>query len=367
MIGLGAPATIDARPSTTRLLIVDDEPRNVLLLRDMLGQAGYLHVESTSDPRETRGLRRSFSPDLILLDLMMPNMDGMAVMAQLKADMRGRHETPILMLTADISPQTKRRALAGGAKDFLTKPFDALELLLRIGNLLETHFLQVELERQNDTLEERVRARTEELESARGRILKYALEFEQAQIETLERLARAGEFRDDDTGQHTLRVAETTALLAQRIGFPDDRLSWLQQASRLHDVGKIGISDSILLKPGKLTVAEFDTMKNHTIIGAELLQGGQSELFQIAQRIAASHHEHWDGAGYPEGLCGAEIPIEARLVAVADVFDALTHDRPYKEAWSVPDAVEEIRRESGAHFDPEVVEEFLELYREERL
>ena len=360
------PAQVDAIQDA-KLLIVDDEPMNVLLLEDMLGQAGYRHTQSTSDPCETLGLYRAFSPDLILLDLMMPKMDGSAVMEQLKVESQGGTDIPILMLTADISPQTKRRALAGGAKDFLTKPFDASELLLRIGNLLETRFLHQALRRQNQSLEDRVQARTAELESARQRITDYACQLEESQIETLERLARAGEFRDDDTGQHTLRVAHTTALLARRLGFSRERLQWLQQAARLHDVGKIGISDLVLLKPGKLTEDEFGLMKTHTTIGSELLKGGQSELFRIAQRIAASHHERWDGSGYPQGLRGEEIPIEARLLSVADVFDALTHDRPYKKAWPVRDAVAEIERQSGRQFDPCVVEAFLHLPHESLL
>jgi putative two-component system response regulator len=344
-----------------KLLIVDDEPMNVLLLRDMLEQAGYHAIQSTSNPVETLAMYQAFGPDLVLLDLMMPIIDGSAVMEQLKTEGEVSADVPVLMLTADISPHTKRLALANGAKDFLTKPFDAVELLLRISNLLETRFLHRDLQTQNHSLEDRVRERTAELEAARQRIADYARQLEEAQSETLERLARAGEFRDDDTGQHTQRVGDTTAILARRLGFPAERLPWLQQAARLHDVGKIGISDLILLKPGKLTTDEFEIIKTHTTIGAELLKGGSSELFQMAQRIAASHHERWDGGGYPQGLRGEEIPLEARLLSVADVFDALTHDRPYKTAWPVADAVAEIERQSGRQFDPQVVEEFRHL------
>jgi putative two-component system response regulator len=349
-----------------KLLIVDDDAMNVLLLEDVLGQAGYRHIQSTTDPCKTLDLCRAFSPDLILLDMMMPVMDGLAVMEQMKWECQGRIDVPILMLTADISPQAKRRALASGAKDFLIKPFDAIELLQRIGNLLETRFLYLDLQRQNQTLDDRVQARTAELESAQKRIVDYARQLEETQNETLERLARAGEFRDDDTGQHTRRVGETTVLLAQRLGFPSERIRWLQQAARLHDVGKIGISDLILLKPGKLSDEEFGIMKAHTTIGAELLQGGNSELFQMAHRIAGSHHERWDGGGYPKGLRGEEIPLEARIVSLADVFDALTHVRPYKAAWTVEAAVAEIERQSGSQFDPRVVEQFL-LMPHERL
>ncbi len=344
-----------------RLLIVDDEPANVALLEDMLSDAGYEQVKSTTDSSQALRLCREFVPDLILLDLMMPGLDGMAVMEQVKGTQQEWANVPILMLTADITPQSKRSALAKGASDFLNKPFDAVELLLRIGNLLETRSLHQNLRRQNEQLEDRVRARTAELELAQELIVQYAQEVEEAHCETLERLAVAGEFRDDDTGQHTQRVARVTAMLAEGVGQAANQIPWIQQAARLHDAGKIGISDSILLKPGKLTEEEFAIMKTHTTIGAKLFDGAKSELIQIAQRIAASHHERWDGNGYPQGLCGEDIPIEARLVSVADVFDALTHERPYKKAWPVGEAVAEIAAQSGRQFDPAVVDVFLRL------
>jgi len=345
-----------------KLLIVDDDPMDMEIAREMLEQEGYHAIQSLSDPSETLCLSRTFAPDLIVLDLMMPKMDGFAVMAQLKEGWQGHADVPILIITADISIQTGRRALAAGAKDFLTKSFDTVELLLRIGNLLETRFLHQALQRQNHSLEDSVQVRTIELESARQRITDYARQLESAQFETLERLARAGEFRDDETGLHTQRVGVTTALLAQNLGFSLVRLPWLQQAARLHDLGKIGISDRILLKPGKLTHEEFEIMKTHAVIGADLLQGGESELFQMAQRIAASHHERWDGSGYPYGMRGEEIPLEARIVSLVDVFDALTHDRPYKTAWTVEDALAVIQQQSGRQFDPRVVQEFLRLH-----
>lgn|GEM_PF-1210035 len=217
------------------------------------------------------------------------------------------------------------------------------------------------LQQYNEALEERVRERTVELEQAQERILCYAEEVESAHTETLERLARVIEFRDDHTGEHTLRVGRTAGLIAEKLGFPPDKVRWIGQAGRLHDIGKVGISDVTLLKPGRLTEEEFAVVKTHAVIGAGLFAGGQSEMMQIAQRIAASHHEWWDGTGYPLGLSGEAIPIEARIIAVADVFDALTHDRPYKKAWSLPDALDEIQRLSGQQFDPLVVNAFLAL------
>ncbi|RYX83890.1 response regulator [bacterium] len=344
-----------------RLLLVDDEPSNIMLLEDMLMEADRGEIRSCTNPFEVLSLYREFKPDLILLDLMMPGLDGLGVMKQLKEEGGGRIQVPVLVLTADISPQAKRQALLAGAKDFLNKPFDMIELFLRIDNLLENRFLYLDLQLQNEKLEEHVQERTQELEQAKCRIAQYARELEQTHVEMLERLARAGEFRDDDTGQHTYRVGRTTGLLAEAIGLPCVQVRCIEQAARLHDVGKIGISDNILLKPGRLTPDEFNIIKTHTTIGAALFEDGHSDLVQTAHRIALSHHERWDGNGYPQKLKGEEIPLEARLLSVADVFDALTHDRPYKTAWTIEDALAEIKKQSGSQFDPQVVELFEQL------
>ncbi|MDX1932439.1 MAG: response regulator [Capsulimonadales bacterium] len=344
-----------------RILIVDDEPANIAVVTDMLMDAGYAQLLGTVDPFQVLGATESFRPDLILLDMMMPGLDGAAVMDQLTEAYGGNFEVPILVLTADASLRTKRFVLAKGASDFLTKPFDVTELLLRIENLLETRFLQVRLKEQNDLLEQRVRERTAELEAAQRRIADYAEELEGAYTETLERLARVIEFRDDETGQHTHRVGVTATMIAERLGFSPEQARRIGQAGRLHDIGKVAISDQTLLKPGRLTDEEFEVMKSHASIGGVLFEGGRSEMIRMAYRIAASHHERWDGTGYPLGLVGEAIPIEARILAVADVFDALTHARPYKPAWPVAEAVAEIARQSGRQFDPKVVAVFLEL------
>lgn len=328
-----------------RILIVDDEPANVRLLEQTLERWGYTNYGSTSDAREVVALYLKDAPDLILLDLMMPYLDGHQVMEQLRLAIPETDFLPIIVLTADITPQAKRRALAGGAKDFLSKPFDATELQLRINNMLQTRYLHLQMENQNQMLEQRVLERTQALE--------------ESQVEVLERLAQAAEFRDDDTGQHTYRVGVMAALIAQALDLPPAQVDLLRRVAPLHDVGKIGISDAILLKPGRLTPAEFDTMKTHTKLGAQLLSRGNSELVQLAQRIALAHHERWDGAGYPYKLSGAAIPLEGRIVAVADVYDALTHERPYKAAWTLDAARAEIINQSGRQFDPQVVEAFL--------
>jgi putative two-component system response regulator len=303
----------------SRILVIDDHAANVEALSRILHRAGFLSIRGTVDPLAGVKLVQEWNPDLILLDLHMPRLDGFGVLEAIRPQLTDGRYLPVLMLTADSSDDTKRRALSGGVKDFLTKPFDAPEVLLRIGNLLETRFLYATLRDQNRLLEERVAERTKELEAA--------------QIEILQRLAAAAEFRDDDTGHHTQRVGHLSALLATEIGLPPKHVDLIRRAAPLHDVGKIGIPDSILLKPAQLTREERKVMETHTSIGAAMLAGGRSPLVQTAEAIARSHHERWDGNGYPHGVSAEQIAIEARLVAVADFLDALTHDRPYRKAW----------------------------------
>jgi putative two-component system response regulator len=291
----------------------------------------------------------------------MPYLDGFMVMNQIKHRIAENTFLPIVILTADVTTETKQRALRKGAADFLFKPLDMAEVLLRIRNLLRTRILHVEVQNQNQVLEVRVHERTRELEEAHHAILQHAAELQEAQIETIHRLALAAEYRDDDTGQHVQRVSQNSALIAAAMGWPEGEVELIRKASPLHDVGKIGIPDDILLKPGKLTPEEWTVMKSHTVIGAKILSGSRFPLLQMAEEIALTHHEKWDGSGYCPGLGGENIPLSGRIVAVADVFDALTHERPYKKAWLVSDALAEISSQSGRHFDPAVVEAFMAL------
>jgi len=299
-----------------RILIVDDEREEVELLTRMLQGAGFARIESTTDPRQAASLYVDFRPDLILLDFHMPHMDGVAVMDELNQVAEASY-LPILMLTGEMTPEARREALSRGAKDFVNKPFHAEEALVRIRTLLETRLLYLQIQTQNQMLEAKVRERTRELEFA--------------QIEIIERLARAAEFRDDNTGQHTDRVAQMAAVLAKEIGMSDTHVSLIRRAAPLHDVGKIGIPDSILLKLGTLSDDEFAVVKTHTTIGARILSGSKYTLLKLAEEIARTHHERWDGDGY-EGLAGDAIPLPGRIVTIADVFDALTQKRPYKAA-----------------------------------
>jgi putative two-component system response regulator len=254
---------------------------------------------------------------------------------------------PVLVTTADDSPTTRRRALGLGARDFVTKPLDRVEVLLRVGNLLQTRRLQRMLEDRNQDLQRWVRARTADLEDARR--------------ETLERLAMAAEYRDDDTQQHTKRVGRTAALLAKQLGLSADTVEHLRYSAPLHDVGKIGIPDAVWLKPGRLTDHERKMLERHTEIGARILSGSRSPILRLAEAIARSHHERWDGTGYPNGLRADEIPLAGRITAVADVFDVLAHPRPHKKAWPCDQAAQEILDQAGRQFDPEIVAAFKRL------
>jgi putative two-component system response regulator len=329
---------------SAKILIVDDQDANVRLLEKILKRAGYADVSGIRDPRQVLEWFLEHQPGLILLDLNMPHLDGFGVMEQLRPHIPEGEYLPILVLTADMLPAARQTALSVGAKDFLTKPFDAAEALLRIHNLLETRCLYVKLQALNETLEAKVGERTRELE--------------EAQFEMLERLARAAEFRDDDTGQHTQRVGQLAGIVARAAGLPEQQCELIRQAAKLHDIGKIGIPDNILLKPGILRPEESAHMKSHTAWGAEILAASRFPVIQLAAEIAMYHHEKWDGSGHNR-MSGERIPLAARIVTLADVFDVLTHARPYKEAWPLEDALAEIKSQSGRLFDPQLVEMFL--------
>jgi len=320
------------------ILIVDDDQRNLRVLERVLASAGYRRITGITDPAAAVARFGEIEPDLLLLDLHMPEMDGVAVTERLRAALPASEYFPILMLTGDSSPEACRRALAMGATDFVAKPFDVQELLLRIRNLLETRSLHRQVARHNQDLERKVRERTAELETS--------------QLDTVERLALAAEFRDDETGRHTQRVGELSEALARALGWSDADATLLRHAAPLHDVGKIGIPDAILHKPGPLTPEQRRTMQTHAKIGAQILSGGRSEFIRLAEAIAHFHHERWDGSGYPEQLVGGAIPAAARIVAVADFFDALVHDRVYRKAWLADRVFAEIANESGRAFDP---------------
>ncbi len=329
------------------ILVVDDQMLDVLVLTSLLEEWGYENVRSTTQPTEVVGLCTQAPPDLVVLDLQMPELDGFGVLELLQPWIHAQPAMPVLVVTAYVTEETCERALVAGASDFITKPFKHSEVALRVGNLLATRRAHMQLKRYNETLEERVLERTRELERAK--------------LDALDRLALAAEYRDYSTQEHAQRVGRTAARLAASRGLSAESVNIIRRAATLHDIGKLGVPDAILLKPGGLTDEELSIMKTHTQIGFEILTGSSSELLRVAAQIALTHHERWDGTGYPAGLAGERIPIAGRLVAIADVFDALTHDRPYKNAWSIAEAIGEVEHASGTHFDPRVVQAFLDL------
>lgn len=336
-------------PYQSRILAIDDEPDNLLLIRQALRRIGYSACETMADPVQAVARFHAEDFDLVLLDYNMPIMSGLDVLSAISEKSRSE-QIPVVMVTAQNDRDTRLMTLNAGTKDFLAKPLDLAELTVRVHNLLETRALQRELRQQNQHLEEKVAQRTEELHSTR--------------LEVIRRLARAAEFRDNETGLHVQRMSLYAEAIGRRLGLSAVELDLLINACPMHDLGKIGVSDLILLKPGKLTPEEFTVMQQHAAIGANILQGHDSTLLKTAHDIALSHHERWNGTGYPQGLSGEAIPLMARIAAVADVFDALTMVRPYKKAWLPEAARHEIAAQSGAHFDPAVVSAFEDCFDE---
>ncbi len=327
-----------------RILVVDDNPKNVELLEKTLSNANYRSVLGITNSRQVLKIFESYQPDIILLDINMPHLDGFGVMQQLK-EKYGSY-LPILVLTAQQDTQTRLRALNSGAMDFLSKPFNTTEALTRVRNILMVRLLHKEVRDQNVILEQQVALRTEELRIT--------------QLEIVRRLGIAAEYKDNETGYHIIRMSRICHVLGRKAGLSDKELELLLNASPMHDIGKIGIPDAILLKPGNLDKKEWKIMQDHTLLGKEILGNHDSDLLETARQIAIGHHEKWDGTGYPHGVKGTKIPLVARISALADVFDALTSIRPYKKAWSVDSAMAEIKRSSGTHFDPDLVKIFVE-------
>ena len=330
-----------------RIIIVDDEVPNIKLIVKILKSEGYTNLVPIQDSRNLLDEYHRERTNLVLLDLRMPHLSGFEALGLLKG-LEDPLMPPIVVLTADRGRESLIRAFDLGARDFLTKPFEIDELLARVRNMLEVNLAQLLLYAQRETLDSMVRDRTAEL--LRTRLL------------VIEKLGRASEYRDNETGQHIIRVGRTAALLSRRAGMDERFCEDILHAAPMHDIGKLGISDAILLKPGKLDPGEFEIMKGHTTIGSMLLEEKNSfDVLSLAQEVAATHHEKWDGTGYPAGLAGEDIPISGRIVELADVFDALTSERPYKKAWTVEAALDMIKENRGRHFDPALVDIFTEI------
>ncbi|MGI9626165.1 MAG: HD-GYP domain-containing protein [Longimicrobiales bacterium] len=324
---------------------MDDDDAVTDPLERIIRRAGYSNVRIHKDGETAVQAYHSAKPDLLLLDVHMPSRSGLEILQELNEAVPSEERIPIVMLTGDHDPAVQEQALACGAKDFIVKPFESIPVLLRLRNLLQGLQVERELRHQKESLEERVTERTRALA--------------EAQVEILRRLALAAEYRDDVTGHHAERVGVLSALIADAMGLDGETIRLIRRAAPLHDVGKIGIPDAILMKPGPLSTAEFEVMKTHTTIGGRILSGSRFEVLQVARTIALNHHERWDGNGYNPGAGGDEIPLVGRIVAVADVFDSLCHERPYKPARPAKEAIDVITRSSGSAFDPQVVDAFL--------
>jgi putative two-component system response regulator len=359
---LTAPPTLQQQ----RLFIVDDEELNIRVARKYLRSWGFESIEATTDPTTAVERIRKEPPDLILLDVMMPEISGLDLLVELRADAATRH-LPIVILTAHTDDEIRHQALLRGANDFLAKPIDPLELRPRVTNLLALRAHQKCLERYAENLEAEVRRRTAQLDVAQHHVVHC--------------LARAAEYRDNDTGRHIVRVGLYAGLIARALNLSDDFVTIIEQAAKLHDVGKIGIPDAILLKNGKLDPEEYRAMqkhcdmglqvirqtteedciafRRHATMGASILEQVDTPLLRMASEIALTHHEKWDGSGYPLGLAGTAIPLSGRITAVADVFDALSTRRSYKPSFPLEKCYRILEEGRGTHFDPDVLDAFL--------
>lgn len=329
------------------IMTLDDQPLNTELVNSILMVNGFTNHRTLNDPLDLSDALKESPVDLLLLDLNMPVLDGFSVLDMLDTQFGKLDKPVVIMLTAQGDKESRIKSFDAGASDYVTKPFDQIELIKRIEIQLEKRALTKQLVEQNDHLEKMVQQRTADIRDAYQEILA--------------RLGRASEYRDNETGNHIKRVSYFAEIMALDMGLGSSYADLIRVATPMHDVGKIGISDTIMLKPGKLTPEEFEIMKTHVNIGAEILSGHPSEFLQMAHDIALTHHEKFNGSGYPNGTVGEEIPMCGRIVAIADVFDALTSERPYKKAWPVQEAVDLILSESGQHFDPQLVDCFMRV------
>jgi putative two-component system response regulator len=336
-----------------RILVVDDEDRNLQLMRDILLLQEDYEVVLASDGVEALERVEEDPPDVILLDVNMPRKDGFEVASELKS----REETkfiPVVMVTGLSAVEHRIKALEIGADDFLAKPVDMMELVARVRSLVKVKAYHDHMRDYQRALEAEVAKRTKQLQNAFEKIKVVSLD-------TIYRLARAAEYKDEDTGAHLQRMSHYAAAIARRMDLNEKTVDAVLYASPMHDVGKIGIPDRILLKPGRLDHEEWDIMKQHTTIGSRILEGSTGGFIKLAEVIALTHHEKWDGSGYPQGLKGAKIPLVGRITTIADVFDALNSKRPYKDAFPVEESFRMIREGRGNHFDPDVVDAFFDI------
>jgi putative two-component system response regulator len=344
------------------ILVIEDDPMNNRLLTTILTRLGYV-TDAAFDGLGGLAKVESSPPDLILLDLDLPGIDGYEVARRLKHSVKTR-TIPIVVVSSFAEVENRIRALDAGADDFLSKPIDQVELRARVQSLLKVKIYNDHMVSHQKILEEEVDKRTRQLRQAFDDLKTASEKVKQAALDTTFRLAHAGEYKDAETGSHIKRMGYYTEAIARAMALPSQDIEAILHAAPMHDIGKIGIPDRILLKPGSLDEQEWTFMKQHTIIGGNILSGSDSYVIQMAEQIALEHHEKWDGFGYPKGLKGPEISLWGRISAIADVFDALTTKRPYKKAFPLEYSIEIIEKSRGAHFDPNVVDAFFSIKEE---
>ncbi|MFQ5537348.1 MAG: HD domain-containing phosphohydrolase [Gemmatimonadota bacterium] len=341
-----------------RILVVDDDPEIRFLHSRFLESFGY-EVEAASDGIE--GLAKiQLDIDLVLVDAEMPNMDGFEVARRIRED-ASHQDLPVVMVTGLARKEDRLRAYEVGINDFINKPVDPYELRLRLRWLLELKAAQDALKAHQAQLEKKVQRRTQALRSALEEMTEAKRRTYDAHLDTIRRLTLAAEYKDHDTAGHIERIGRYSEIVARAVGFPPMELEVIRHAAPMHDVGKIGIPDSVLLKPGPLDHEEREIMNRHTTIGGQILSGSDSPVLRMGEVIAMAHHEKWDGSGYPEGIAGAEIPVEARICTVVDFFDALTMDRPYRQAVPIPEVLKMMEEGAGTHFDPDFLDIFFRV------
>jgi putative two-component system response regulator len=345
--------------TNARILIVDDSKLERKIINSFLAPLNYEVVEDDGS-QDTLALIRYTKPDLIILDLILSNQDGVEICRAVKADEATRL-IPVVMITGYADKQARLQGIEAGADDFLMKPLDRAELVARVKSLLKVREYYEYAQKKDYylTLERLVKEKTSQLERALEELKQSNASLTRSYLDTLYRLSVAAEYRDEDTAGHIKRISHYSAEISRQMGLPASLVDDIYYASPLHDVGKIGIPDNVLLRPGKLSPEDWEIMKSHTIIGARILGNADSRLMQIAEQIAVSHHERYDGSGYPRGLAGSKIPLVGRIVALADVFDALTSKRIYKPVYSNEYSLEYIAQAAGKQFDPEVVDAFM--------
>ena len=334
------------------ILIVDDQPQNIELLEAYLVPQGY-GIVTAANGEEAMDKLSGNPIDLILLDVMMPGMDGFEVTRRVRQE-NAHRLLPVILITSLRETEDRVQGIEAGCDDFISKPVDKMELLARVRSLLKVKAYNDLMNNYRNELEAEVTKRTEELKHASERI-------KASSLETIYRLSRAAEYKGEDTGAHIKRMSLYCAAVARSMGLDDSTIETILYAAPMHDLGKIGIPDRILAKTGRLDPADWEIMKQHTVIGAKILKDSDAEFIRMGEVIARHHHEKWDGSGYPRGLKGVEIPIAGRIAAIADVFDTLTSQQPYKEPFSVDKSLAIIRERRGSHFDPDVVDAFFAI------